>query len=158
MKNGCLLTIVSNFIIGFVGNFSPYPLYMLGTTVKCCTFFIFYPLILYPLTNPRSVLFTGSEAANASRNFNELNRAIQREVTRLSERWSNLISQTDRWQRRLDEVLPKVKKSKYIIMYSVVTGWVVASLFSGSTKDSGYQEQKHPSRHGFSSFSARIRY
>ena len=83
---------VSNFIIAFVGNFSPYPLYMLGTTVKCCTFFIFYPLILYPLTNPRSVLFTGSEAANASRNFNELNRAIQREVTRLSERWSNLIS------------------------------------------------------------------
>ena len=104
MKNGCLLTIVSNFIIGFVGNL------LLGTTVKCCTFFIFYPLILYPLTNPRSVLFTGSEAANASRNFNELNRAIQREVTRLSERWSNLISQTDRWQRRLDEVLPKVKK------------------------------------------------
>ena len=148
-----VLTIVSNFIIGFVGNL------LLGTTVKCCTFFIFYPLILYPLTNPRSVLFTGSEAANASRNFNELNRAIQREVTRLSERWSNLISQTDRWQRRLDEVLPKVKKkSKYIIMYSVVMGWVVASLFSGSTKDSGYQEQKHPSRHGFSSFSARIRY
>ncbi len=40
------------------------------------------------------------------RNLNEVNRGIRREVTRLSERWNSLISQTDRWQAKLDDVLP----------------------------------------------------
>ena len=44
--------------------------------------------------------------ANTERNLNEVNRGIRREVTRLSERWNNLISQTDRWQAKLDDVLP----------------------------------------------------
>ena len=39
--------------------------------------------------------------SNSQRSFNELNRAIRREVTRLSERWSNLILQADRWQTKV---------------------------------------------------------
>ena len=49
-----------------------------------------------------------SSEENSQRSFNELNRAIRREVTRLSERWNALISQADRWQAKLDDVLPKI--------------------------------------------------
>merc|ERR1719510_2453435 len=78
----------------------------------------------------------GTEAANASRNFNELNRAIRREVTRLSERWSNLLSQTDRWQRRLDEVLPKVhtfQKSLEAVMQRLAEAERTQTALSNTT-------------------------
>ena len=58
-----------------------------------------------------------------NRSLNELNRAIRREVTRLSERWSTLISASDRWQAQLDEVLPKIhtfQKSLEAVMQRLV--------------------------------------
>ena len=61
--------------------------------------------------------------SNSQRSFNELNRAIRREVTRLSERWSNLILQAERWQTKLDEVLPKIhtfQKSLEAVMQRLV--------------------------------------
>jgi hypothetical protein len=48
---------------------------------------------------------------NAS-DFHELNRGIRREVGRLSERWTILLTRAEEWQRQLDEMLPVKKKKK----------------------------------------------
>jgi regulator of replication initiation timing len=53
-------------------------------------------------------LLAAPKDAPSDTNFNEINRGIRREVTRLSERWNSLITQSDRWQHRLDDILPKV--------------------------------------------------
>ena len=67
-------------------------------------------------------MFLGGNSTE-NRSLNELNRAIRREVTRLSERWSTLISASDRWQAQLDEVLPKIhtfQKSLEAVMQRLV--------------------------------------
>lgn len=49
-----------------------------------------------------------SQANYNERTYNDLNRGIRREVTRLSEKWNTLLTQTERWQNKLDDFLPKV--------------------------------------------------
>ena len=54
----------------------------------------------------------------------------------MSERWSNLISQSDRWQRRLDEVLPKVhtfQKSVEAVMQRLAEAERTQTALSNTT-------------------------
>ena len=77
-----------------------------------------------------------SNGENSQRNFTEVNRAIRREVTRLSERWSALISQADRWQAKLDEVLPKIhtfQKSLEAVMQRMVEAERAQTALSNSS-------------------------
>jgi len=66
---------------------------------------------------------TDGGTSSENRSITELNRAIRREVTRLSERWNTLISSSERWQSLLDEVLPKIhtfQKSLEAVMQRLV--------------------------------------
>jgi len=38
--------------------------------------------------------------------FQELNRGIRREITRLSEHWEILLRNAEEWHKQLDEMLP----------------------------------------------------
>eukprot|EP00095_Tigriopus_kingsejongensis_P011403 snap_masked-scaffold68_size422247-processed-gene-3.15 protein:Tk11403 transcript:snap_masked-scaffold68_size422247-processed-gene-3.15-mRNA-1 annotation:"isoforms a c f g h-like" len=52
----------------------------------------------------------------------ELNRGIRSEVAKLSERWNSLLHQSEQWQRRLDDTLPKVhmfQKSVEAVMHKL---------------------------------------
>jgi hypothetical protein len=57
---------------------------------------------------------------NAS-DFHELNRGIRREVGRLSERWTILLTRAEEWQRQLDEMLPVKKKKKNFLFKFLVS-------------------------------------
>ncbi|XP_040580779.1 dystrophin isoform X3 [Lepeophtheirus salmonis] len=48
---------------------------------------------------------TDSDSRN---NTEDINRGIHREVERLAEKWNNLLTLSDEWQRKLEEVLPRV--------------------------------------------------
>ena len=66
------------------------------------TFFLNSQFLLCPfLFVAESATPSSTSDSNSQRSFNELNRAIRREVTRLSEQWSNLILQADRWQTKV---------------------------------------------------------
>jgi len=49
-----------------------------------------------------------SEGKSDDLNKDQLNKSIRREVAKLSDKWSGLLTAVDVWQRKLDETLPKM--------------------------------------------------
>ena len=66
----------------------------------------YFKFLIFFIAATRDASDTDSRGGLNASDFQELNRGIRREVSRLSERWSGLQTRAEEWQRQLDEMLP----------------------------------------------------